>query len=409
MAQSSLLTTACSTRNPPILIIGAGVAGLTLAQGLRQHNVPFRLFERHPANHRAQGHRFRISNDGREALFSIIPSDLQNLFDRTCAQQAPGPRYVDARKLEFAPADFILDPRNKPIDRTWIRRLLIQGLEDAVEYEKGFISYRILEQTQAQEQGLGQVEVSFADGTTAYGSMLVGADGNKSRVRQQLQPSRKLLNLERQIAWGRTNLTPDLKAQLPDDMLSWFMALDHKNNVQCIVEPVIWTSSVKEESQGRLPDMQDYMYWALCTAPPLRSPKSDAEKRAFLVDEVSKDWHPLLKLLFQEADYDQTACVPVLSSKPDIGEWENSKGFVTLIGDAAHAMSPMGGSGGNTAIRNAADLAITTGREGMQCEALNEFEQRMRERANERIEYSFRGGQKFWGGREWSTYGEVNI
>lgn len=408
MAQTNLRATAYSASKPPLLIIGAGVAGLTLAQGLRQHNIPFRLFERHPAKHRTQGHRFRITKEGTEALVSVLSPALKNLFERTCAKQATGPRYVDARLLDFSPVESIPQQKNRPIDRTWIRLLLSLGIEDAIEYEKAFVSFRLLDEVEEQEHGRRGVEVSFADGTRAQGSLLVGADGVKSRVRQQLQPSRKLLDLERQIAWGRTILTPELKAELPEDMLTWFMALDREDNAQCVVEPVIWTSSVKELSEGQLEDMQDYVYWALCTAPPQQVPKSAKDKKAFLAG-VSKTWHPGLKTLFEMADYEQTACVPVLSSKPDIGRWVESEGKVTLIGDAAHAMSPMGGSGGDTAVKNAVDLANTFGKEGVQREALNSFEERMRERAKERIEHSFLGGQKFWSGRDWWNYGEVDI
>jgi 2-polyprenyl-6-methoxyphenol hydroxylase-like FAD-dependent oxidoreductase len=40
----------------PVLIIGAGVVGLTLAQGLRQAGIPFQIFERQEASsERSQG------------------------------------------------------------------------------------------------------------------------------------------------------------------------------------------------------------------------------------------------------------------------------------------------------------------------------------------------------------------
>lgn len=60
---------------PPdtILIMGAGVAGLVLAQGLRLRSIPFRLFERHPQSHQAQGHRFRISSEAQVALERVLP------------------------------------------------------------------------------------------------------------------------------------------------------------------------------------------------------------------------------------------------------------------------------------------------------------------------------------------------
>jgi hypothetical protein len=90
-----------------------------------------------------------------------------------------------------------------------------------------------------------------------------GADGIKSRVRAQLQPDRRLLDLERWIMWGRTPLTDHLQAQLPENLCTWFMARDTAANVQVIVEPMLWAENAKETSGGLLPDFEDYMYWAL--------------------------------------------------------------------------------------------------------------------------------------------------
>lgn len=110
-----------------------------------------------------------------------------------------------------------------------------------------------------------------------------------------------------------------------------------------------------------------------------------------------------MKHLLGSASHDLSACVPVLSSRPDIQiSSADHDRKVTLIGDAAHPMSPMGGSGGDTAIHNAADLARTLAKEGATEDSISDFEARMEARAREKIEHSFRGGKKFWRGREYS-------
>ncbi|KAI0536141.1 FAD/NAD(P)-binding domain-containing protein [Xylaria digitata] len=390
-------------QQPPVLIIGAGVAGLTLAQGLRLRSVAFRLFERHPRSHISQGHRFRISKEGQSALNSVLSPQLQSMLRDTAAEKHYfEPRYVEASKLNY-PALTPIDPESLPLDRAWIRQLLSLSLDDAIEYEKDFDSYEIIE---------GRVNVKFKDGSIVRGQLLVGADGIRSRVRKQLQPDRKLLNLERWIMWGRTPLTAALKGNLPPDLLTWCMYLDHETNVQAVVEPIVWSKSVSQISGHKLPDFYDYVYWCLCSAPHQYAenlPKTLEEKGQYL-RKISETWHPDLKLLFDSAALELSACIPVISSKPHIEIQSASQtGRVTLIGDAAHSMSPMGGSGADTAIRNAADLARTIAEEGITQDTLTEFESRMGERAKEKIEHSFRGGQKFWRGKEWTEYSEIDV
>ncbi|KAI1771053.1 hypothetical protein F4818DRAFT_445699 [Hypoxylon cercidicola] len=178
------------------ILIDAGVAGLTLAQGLRLRSIPFRLFERYPQSHTSQGHRFRMSNDGQSALNSVLSPQLQDLLRNTAAEtQRFEPRYVDPRKLDFVKPTPV-NLTSMPVDRTLIRMLTTLNIGDTIEYEKEFESYDVVDE---------QIQVKFADGSVACGQLLVGADGVRSRVRKQLQPDRKLLDLER---WILPNIQP---------------------------------------------------------------------------------------------------------------------------------------------------------------------------------------------------------
>ncbi|KAI1130189.1 FAD/NAD(P)-binding domain-containing protein [Nemania abortiva] len=366
---------------PPVLIIGADVAGLTLAQGLCLHSVAFRLFERHPRSRVSQGHRFRIYEDGRSALDSVLSQQFRLPLRGTAAKKHRfEPRYIDASKLNYSEPTPV-DPETIPLGRTWICQLLFLNLDDAIEYEKGFECYEIID---------GQVHAKFTDSSIACGRILVGADGVKSRVRKQLQPDRKLLDLERWIIWGRTPLTVSLQESLPPDLLTWCMYLDREANVQAVVEPVVWSRSVSQVSGHRLPDFHNYVYRRLCAAPYQYG------------DSLSKTTEEKeLYLLVNSAAYELSACVPVMSSKQHIEIRSAAHtGYVTLVGDAAHPMSPMGGSGADTTVRNVADLAWVIAEEGVTRHTLAQFESRMGERAKEKIEHSFRGGQKFWRGKE---------
>jgi len=73
-----------AAQSKPILIMGAGVSGLCLAEGLRKNtSLPFRIFERDPSLHaRTQGYRVRVSGEGIGALRHNLPADR---FDRLLA------------------------------------------------------------------------------------------------------------------------------------------------------------------------------------------------------------------------------------------------------------------------------------------------------------------------------------
>lgn len=386
-----------SSSTLPIIIIGSGVAGLALGQGLKLHNIPFRIFERDAKDKPTQGHRFQLRDT--TVLKSLLPTDLQTLFDKTCAHgHKYEARYVDAKEFDF-PAPVLKKPGNfAPIDRTWIRQLCTLGLEDHIEYGRELEHYKSDEDS---------VAVYFRDGSSETGCLLVGADGIKSAVRKQLQPNRKLLNLQRMLVWGRTPKTPDLEQILPPEAMSWYMAIDHATNTQIIVEEMVWDGSVRALSDGQLPDFESYIYWLLMASPTGSRPTTTTEKRTFVLDTI-KDWHPTVKKLFEHGSYEQAACVSVMSSRPDIEISSTDEDLVIMIGDAAHPMSPMGAFGGETAIWDATELVRSIVNEGVTAASMRHFRERVAQRAKEKIEDSFARGQQYWKGRDWTEYKEVD-
>ena len=65
-------------------------------------------------------------------------------------------------------------------DRATLRRLLSSGLDDVLHTGAEFVDYEVMPD--------GRVRADFADGRTASGDLLVGADGANSRVRRHLLP-----------------------------------------------------------------------------------------------------------------------------------------------------------------------------------------------------------------------------
>jgi 2-polyprenyl-6-methoxyphenol hydroxylase-like FAD-dependent oxidoreductase len=76
-----------------VLIIGAGLGGLCLAQALRKSGVDVAVFERDDSPvARLQGYRLHIDDNGRAALESALPAQHYELFLATAG--IPLPRTV---------------------------------------------------------------------------------------------------------------------------------------------------------------------------------------------------------------------------------------------------------------------------------------------------------------------------
>jgi 2-polyprenyl-6-methoxyphenol hydroxylase-like FAD-dependent oxidoreductase len=105
----------------------------------------------------------------------------------------------------------------------------------------------------------------------------------------------------------------------------------------------------------RFTDTPDYLMWTL--SPPSGSTLTDVEFRDAdattlhaIAREATKNWHPVLNRLIEEAEVSATFPVMLRSSEP-VERWDATN--VTLLGDAIHTMTPCRGEGANTALRDA--------------------------------------------------------
>jgi 2-polyprenyl-6-methoxyphenol hydroxylase-like FAD-dependent oxidoreductase len=195
------------------MIIGAGTGGLGLAQGLRGAGLRVRVFERDrtPLD-RLQGYRLHISEMGNRALRACLPPENFDRFVASSALPNTAVTFFDHRlsrllRIAIPSTDQRGNEAERPISRVALRQVLLDGVEDAVSFNKTFVSF--------DQKPDGHVIARFADGSSAAGDILIGADGAGSRVRQQLLPEAKRVDTGIIAVSGRLALGDCVRKDAP--------------------------------------------------------------------------------------------------------------------------------------------------------------------------------------------------
>jgi 2-polyprenyl-6-methoxyphenol hydroxylase-like FAD-dependent oxidoreductase len=289
---------------------------------------------------------------GRGALSSpdpCLPESLFSLCVATSIKPATRMVFLDhqlhqtfTRPLPHSQA--APDASGFGVNRLTLRELLLAGLEDTVRFGKAF--------TRFEQAGAGRVRAYFADGTSADGELLVGADGTNSAVRQLLVPDARIDAL-RSILYGKTPIAADTLEWMPEVLVDTFNNLIGPEGVSMSVATCrAWESAADAAAQLAstlsLTDVRDYFAWTLSLTGDVRDADSPTLHR--LASDAVQEWNPAVRRLIAEADIPAIFPITITSARP-VEPWHSPN--VTLLGDAIHTMSPGRGEGANTALRDA--------------------------------------------------------
>jgi len=349
-----------------IAIVGGGIGGLALAQGLVKAGLEVRLYERDPSpRDRKQGYRIHISPVGEEALAYLLPPEVRRRVIETATH--PGD-LVAGFDTQLTPTFEQTFPGAGPetvsaVDRYAFRRALMTGLDDVLEFGKQFESF---------SETADLVEIRFADGTSAAADVLIGADGVGSRVRAGLLPDFDVVDIGVRCIYGKIPLTESVRSVVPPEFLRGLTMVVDRGGPGAAFGPVLFRTPPEEYGDYLMAVMTGTQAGLGCSDDELFT-MSPADLWS-IVTTKSAAWHPTLRTLLAAAEVD--AAFPItLRTSTTLEPWPVTR--VTLLGDAIHPMTPAAGAGANTALWDAAQLARALTGDAPLLKALASYQQGM--------------------------------
>lgn len=371
---------------PHVAIIGAGIGGIALALACLHRQIPFTLFERDRSFlDRSQGYGLTLQqaskeikkfgiNDLTEGIVSTL--HLAHTIDGNVIGQWGIRKLIDKEAIEEKNKN---KATNIHIARQSLRLAFLNQLggDSKVVWNHQLTDYKVSD----------KIELTFeVDGIQKQykADLLVGADGIRSRVRNKLigEDKSPLRYLGCIVILGICKLD----------------ALENLNN-PLLDQATVFQTANGTERMYMMPYDKDSIMWQFSY------PISEEEAKILSkngAEELKKEvikktqWHAPIPQIIAATKTEEITGYPVYDRALLNPELLANAGPVTILGDAAHPMSPFKGQGANQALLDALLLAqkITTAyNEGntnldIREKVLKPFEKEMIDRSSVKVKKS---------------------
>lgn len=296
------------------VIIGGGVAGLSLAIALRKMGREVIVCEREKRTH-SNGHAFLIHPEAMRVLEDIIETDPYHLMPGRKIEQLYLKNSDDQLLSEVQLEGWICMKRCEAMEA-----LASQLPAGIIQYDSQFSHFIVHDEK--------VVAAVFKNGQTVYGDVFIGADGAKSAVRTAL--------------FGPTNYTPTLVKEILGTINNKALFSRHPNHF------TKYLSIDKGLAIGFIPCNDEELIWFL------QFDVSLAKGNLNTAEEIQGFCKSILSHFPEEVN-EIMACESVLANYvwnttdfdvlPSFHRWN-----VLLIGDAAHLALPFTSAGVTNAL-----------------------------------------------------------
>ncbi|KDN53831.1 FAD-dependent oxidoreductase [Flavobacterium seoulense] len=373
---------------PHIAIIGGGIGGVALAVACLHRGIPFTLFERDDNfESRSQGYGLTLQQASKaiEGL-GIFSLDEGVISTRHLVHTTEGKVIGEWGTRKWLSSEIItptIKRTNIHIARQSLRLALLNqlGRENIVNWGHQLIDF--------VESENNKVHLNFQvnDKIKNYeADLVVGADGIRSTVRKLLigEETTPLRYLNCIVILGICPLSA----------------------LEDISSPLLDSATVFQTANGNeriymMPYTTDSIMWQLSFPMTEKDAKElSSQGSQALKEEASRrtQWHDPIPQIIAATKEAQISGYPVYDRELLSSELLSKAGKATLIGDAAHPMSPFKGQGANQALLDALSLARTITKKcqpqshwrkaGIRESVLNEFEAEMLERSAVKVKDS---------------------